>query len=89
MTAPQRDAIASAARTILANVQAGYVDGVRGNTIPAVAADFSGIAASITSLAPLILNASVTVDNAYLLDASTEPQVRHEPTSIAASPWFP
>lgn len=73
MTAAQRDALASAARTLLAQVQRGDVQGLRANTLPAVAADFDGIATSVTSLQPLVQQAAITVDNLYALDASTEP----------------
>jgi len=42
------------------------------NTIPAVAADFSGIASSVEGLKPLVQKATVTVFDLYALDASTE-----------------
>jgi hypothetical protein len=73
MTASQRDSLATAARAILAQVQSGDVQSLRANTIPQVAADFGGIAASAASLKPLMLGATITVDNLYALDASTEP----------------
>jgi hypothetical protein len=73
MTAPQRDTLAGAARTIVAQVQSGDVLALRANTIPQVAADFGGIAASAASLKPLVQGATITVDDIYALDASTEP----------------
>ncbi|HEY6490217.1 MAG: hypothetical protein WCC26_00970 [Terracidiphilus sp.] len=73
MTAPQRTALSSEARTLLGQMQNGDTQGLRSNTIPAVANDFSGIAASVQYLKPLIQNAAVTVDNLYILDASTQP----------------
>jgi hypothetical protein len=73
MTAPQRDALANAARSMLAQVQSGDVLGLRTNTLPQVAADFGGIAASAQSLKPLVQQATITVEDLYALDASTEP----------------
>jgi hypothetical protein len=73
MTAAQRDALAGTARTILSQMQSADVQALRGNTIPAVAADFSGIAASVENLKPLIQSATITVNNLYLLDAATQP----------------
>jgi hypothetical protein len=72
MTAAQRDALSSAARTIVGEVQGGNADALRANTIPAVAADFDGIAGSVATLKPLVQQATITVDNLYALDASTE-----------------
>ena len=72
MTIAQRDALSSAARTILVEVQAGDVQALRANAIPAVAADFSGIAGSVDSVKPLLLHASITVDDLYTLDASID-----------------
>jgi len=73
MTPAQRDALANAARTLAHQMQAGDIQGVQANTLPAVAADFSGIAASIQSQKPLLQNAAITVDNIYLLDAASDP----------------
>jgi hypothetical protein len=72
MTAAQRDALSTAARTIAGEVQSGDVQALRASTIPAVAADFSGIAESVDSLKPLVQRAVITVDSLYELDASTE-----------------
>ncbi|MHB8302004.1 MAG: hypothetical protein ACYDC6_04065 [Acidobacteriaceae bacterium] len=73
MVAAQRDAVSSTARTVVAEVQTGNVQALRANTIPAVAADFGGIAASADSLKPLVQHATITVNNLYALDASSEP----------------
>jgi hypothetical protein len=73
MTGPQRDALASAARSIVGQMQQGDTANLRANSLPAVAADFNGIAASVTSLQPLLQSAAITVDNLYALDASNEP----------------
>lgn len=73
MTAAHRDAVSSAARLIVGELQSGDVQALRSNTIPAVAADFGGIAASAESLKPLVQHASITVNELYALDASSEP----------------
>jgi hypothetical protein len=73
MTASQRDALAAAARGILSQVQQGDELGLRANTVPAVAADFDGIAASVNSLRPLVQGAAITVEELYELNASTDP----------------
>jgi len=73
MTAAQRDALSNAARTMVKQVQTGDVQGLQANTIPAVAADFSGIRGSAEYLKPLVQTATVTVDDLYILDASGDP----------------
>jgi hypothetical protein len=73
MTPAQRDALSNAARAMIGDVQSGDVQTLRANTIPAVAADFTGIASSIDTLKPLVEHATITVDSLYALDASTEP----------------
>lgn len=71
MMAPaERDGLANTARAMMTQVQNGSVDGLKSNTLPAVAADFSGIASSVQSLQPLVQKATVTVDALYDLDAS-------------------
>jgi hypothetical protein len=72
MTAAQRDPLVNAAKMMLADMQSGNVQTLQANTLPAVAADFSGIATSVQNLKPLIQNATLTVNNLYLLDASTQ-----------------
>ncbi len=72
MTIAQRDALSSAARTIIGEVQSGDVQALRANAIPSVAADFSGIAGSIDTLKPLLQQATITVDSLYMLDASID-----------------
>lgn len=73
MTASERTAIANFARQVAGDVQSGNVQAMRADTIPAVAANFNGIAASAGNLTPSLQHATVTVDNLYLLDASGEP----------------
>ena len=72
MTAAQRDILTSAGRSVMEQVQHGDMLGLKANTLPAVAADFDGIAASVTSLTPLVQHSAITVDNLYGLDASSE-----------------
>jgi hypothetical protein len=72
MTPVQRDTISNAARAMVGEVQSGDVQTLRANTMPAVAADFSGIASSIDTIRPLVQHASITIDSLYALDASAE-----------------
>jgi hypothetical protein len=72
MTATRRDALSSAARRVVGEVQSGGMQALRANTIPAVAADFSGIAGLVESLKPLVQHAAITVDSLYALDASAD-----------------
>jgi hypothetical protein len=72
MPAEERGALAAAARGMLAKVQNGDVNGLKANTLPAVAADFSGIAQSVQTLTPDVKSATITVDAVYDLDASTD-----------------
>lgn len=73
MTPAQRDSLANSARAMATQIQSGDLQGLRANTIPAVAADFSGIMDSVVRLKPLIQRAAVTIDALYILDASTDP----------------
>lgn len=73
MTAAQRDALANSARALLTNMQSGNLQYLQQNAMPALAANFNGIASSIEHLRPLIQTATITVDNLYLLDASDNP----------------
>ena len=72
MTAAQRDSLEGSARTVAALMQTGNIETLRASTIPAVAADFGGIAASVQNLKPRIQSATVTVEELYLLDSSTD-----------------
>jgi len=72
MTPADRNAIVDASRSMLLLAQNGNVQGLKANTLPAVAADFGGIASSVQSLQPIIQNAFVTVDAVYDLDASED-----------------
>jgi hypothetical protein len=72
MTPADRNALSSAARSMLSQVQNGDVNGLKANTLPAVAADFGGIAGSVQNLQPDVKTATITVDNVYQLDSSTD-----------------
>lgn len=72
MTDAQRSALTNAARSLISQVQSGNVEAIRANTLPAVASDFSGIQQSVQYLGPLVQPATITVDDLYLLDASTD-----------------
>ena len=73
MGSAERNALVSAARGMLAQVQSGDLQSLRAGTLPAIASDFSGIQRTVQYLQPLIQHATVTVDEVYLLDASTDP----------------
>jgi len=72
MTPAYRNALVDAARGMMLQVQNGDVQGLQANTLPAVAADFGGIASSVQSLKPLVSQAFVTVEAVYDLDASAD-----------------
>ena len=86
MTAAQRDALASAARTMATQVQSGDVQALQANTIPAVAADFAGIRNSAEYLKPLVQGATMTVDALYALDASSDPAGAQRTEFFCGSP---
>ncbi len=72
MTPADRNAIVDASRSMMLQVQNGNVNGLKAVTLPAVAADFAGIASSVQGLAPQVQQAFITVDSVYDLDASTD-----------------
>ena len=86
MTDAQRAVLVNAARTVLTQVQSGNVEAIRAATLPAVAADFNGIQQSIEYLQPLVQQAAITVDNLYLLDASTDPPGQAQTQFFCGSP---
>lgn len=65
-----RELLVQAARGLAANVQANNAAAVKDATIPSVAAQFDGIAASIQAVAPLIQGATLTVNALYGLNAA-------------------
>ena len=58
---------------MVGEVQTGNVQALRANTIPALAADFGGVADLVQTLKPLVQQAAITVDSLYAMDASSEP----------------
>jgi hypothetical protein len=68
----QRSTFMGEAHTIGAIVQSGDTQALRAKILPAIASDFDGIAATVTSLKPLLQTATMTVDSVYLLDASKD-----------------
>src|SRR5579864_2855057 len=72
LTPADRDALSNTTHSLVRAVQSGDVQGLQANTIPAVAADFGGIAQTAQTLKPLIQQATITINNLYFLDASTE-----------------
>jgi hypothetical protein len=73
MAAAARSTMENSAHAILADMQSGNAQALQQDTIPSLAANFSGIANSIQQLRPVIQDATITVDNLYLLDASDNP----------------
>jgi hypothetical protein len=69
MEPSQRDSLSTTARTIVSYVQKGDAQDLRAMTAPAVAADFTGMTASVAHLQPLVQAATITVEELYLLDA--------------------
>ncbi len=55
---------------LAANVESGNAAAVQAQTIPAVASQFGGIAASIQQVSTPIQHATLTVDSLYILDAT-------------------
>jgi hypothetical protein len=71
MQPADRDALAAAARALALKVQAGDDAGVRSSTIAEFAKDFGGIANAVQDAAPHLKGEAATVDQVYVLDAST------------------
>jgi hypothetical protein len=73
MTAAERNALSSAARSMAGEVERGNAQDLQACTIPAVGADFTAIEGSPNNLTPLVQKATITIDSLYMLAASTEP----------------
>ena len=71
MAAPDRGALADAARSFALNVAADNTPALRTATIPQYAQDFEGIANSVTSAAAHLKGAQMVVRSVYILDASS------------------
>lgn len=72
MTSVQRSALVNVARGMVSKVQTGDVRALQSQTIPAVASQFGAIAAAANRLKPMMQSATITVDNLYAMDASSE-----------------
>ncbi|HEX3663474.1 MAG TPA: hypothetical protein VHU89_18710 [Acidobacteriaceae bacterium] len=70
MKPEQRTVLAQSAQMLAANVKNGNAEGVRAQTIAAVASNFGGIANTIQAMNASIQRATLTVDQLYLLDAT-------------------
>jgi hypothetical protein len=70
MTPSQRTDFSRAATMLVGYVQNGDVQGLRADTLPAVAADFSGIANSAQTLKPQIAQAGLTVEALFAFEAA-------------------
>jgi hypothetical protein len=70
MAPTQRDNLSATARAIVSYLQRGDAQDIRTMTAPAVAADFTGMTASVAHLQPLVQAATITVEELYLFDAS-------------------
>jgi len=71
MTSAERNDLSDAAKTMMGFIQRGDAQGLHADTLPSVASDFSGIAATVANLKPQIQAAILTVENVYLLDDSS------------------
>ena len=86
MSAAQRDALASQARSFVSFAQNGDTASLRAHLLPAIASDFEAIAASMTTMRPLVQNATITVDDIYSLDASTDQPGAQQTQFFCGSP---
>jgi hypothetical protein len=70
MTAADRDALAAAARSLAAKVQANDVSGLQASTATEYAKDFSGIGPVVGSTAAKVKGGTPVVEQVYLLDGT-------------------
>jgi hypothetical protein len=70
LAATQRDALSNVARNLIGEVQAGDVQGLRQNSLPALGSDF--LQSTVEGLNPLIKKATITVDNVFVMDSTAE-----------------
>jgi hypothetical protein len=71
LTPTDRTALADAARTLAALVQANNASALQALAVPALAHDFAGFQYLLGNTAPRLTGATLAVDQLYLLDAST------------------
>jgi hypothetical protein len=86
MTQAQRDALTSTAKNALTQIQSGNVQGLQQLTLPAIAANISGLTNTVQHLQPLVHSASITVDNLYMLDATDTPAGAPQTDFFCGSP---
>jgi hypothetical protein len=72
MSAADRSALEQAAMNLAARVQAGDTAAVKTQTIAAVAAQFDGIATSISGIQQAVQHATLTADQIYVLNATDQ-----------------
>ena len=70
MKPSDRDAIASTARSLSAKIQSNDAAGLRAQTVPEYAKDFSAMTALVASTAPKVRDGAAMVDQVYVLDAA-------------------
>jgi hypothetical protein len=70
MTAADRDALAAAARSLAAKVQANDVSGLRAETVAEYAKDFNGIGGVVGSTSGKVKGGTPIVEQVYLLDGT-------------------
>lgn len=72
MSPALRQQLFTSASSIVDQIQSGNIESLQSDLAPAIAADFSGIAASANSLKPLIQGAGITVDTLIAFDATSQ-----------------
>jgi hypothetical protein len=70
MKAADRDAIASAARTLSSKVQTNDIAGLRQQSVPEIAKDYASMTSLVAATSSKIASAPLSVDQVYLLDAT-------------------
>jgi hypothetical protein len=70
MTQAQRDDFSRVARLLVSDIQNGDIQGLRTDTLSAVAADFTGIANSADALKPEIQQAGLTVETVFAFETA-------------------
>ncbi len=85
MSATDRDALAAAAYSLAAKVQANDVSGLQAATAAEYAKDFSGIGAVVGSTAAKVKDGTVTVEQVYLLDGT---ELKRAPDGSAPEAQF-
>jgi hypothetical protein len=70
MNAAQRSTLEQAALALANDVQTGNLTALKVQTLPALAAKFSGIANSVQAVQPFLPHATLTADSLYVLNAT-------------------